>query len=365
MKKLLAVLILLGTLAHAQTRTKAVFIDTQITVAFSATPTFDASKANVFKMTLTGNVTSSTLSNALIGQELIFDICQDGTGGRTFVPPANVLQWSPIPSTLNTCSVQFYTFDGTNALPDMMPGLTGDVTSSPGSTATTVAKVNGVSFPSGPSTHSVPVVTAANTATWKIVPDCTDTTGNHLNYTQSTDAWSCGTTLTPQVVTLTGSQTLSNKILTGAGSGNNLTLLNSQDTLGNLTGNGTDQTIYTFTIPANTIQAGKGFRVTFKGINNNAVVVTYKIILGTTTLATVNTSASSQNNRLVCEVFNNSGVQNAQVSTIWGLDGAAILANTEATSAENLANAIAIKITASEANPNTVKPTKWFVELIQ
>jgi hypothetical protein len=95
----------------------------------------------------------------------------------------------------------------------MMPALTGDVISAATSTTTTVAKVNGVSYPSGPSTHSVPVTTAANTETYKVVPDCTDTTGNHINYTQSTDAWSCGTSLPASVVTLTGTQTLTNKTL--------------------------------------------------------------------------------------------------------------------------------------------------------
>lgn len=70
--------------------------------------------------------------------------------------------------------------------------LSGDATTS-GTLVVTVPKVNGVAYPSSPSTHSVPVITASNTATYKVVPDCTDTTGNHLNYTQSTDAFSCGT----------------------------------------------------------------------------------------------------------------------------------------------------------------------------
>lgn len=70
--------------------------------------------------------------------------------------------------------------------------LTGDTTTS-GSSATTTAKVNGVAYPSAPSTHQVAVVTASNTATYKTVPDCQDSAGNHINYTQSTDAFSCGT----------------------------------------------------------------------------------------------------------------------------------------------------------------------------
>ena len=40
--------------------------------------------------------------------------------------------------------------------------------------------------------HAVPV-DVGGTSTYKVVPDCTDTGGNHLNYTQSSDAFSCGT----------------------------------------------------------------------------------------------------------------------------------------------------------------------------
>jgi hypothetical protein len=86
------------------------------TVAFSATPTFDASTAASFKLTLTGNVTSSTLTNAVAGEPVNFEICQDATGGRTFVPPANVLSMGTIVSTANACSTQEFWFDGSNAV---------------------------------------------------------------------------------------------------------------------------------------------------------------------------------------------------------------------------------------------------------
>jgi hypothetical protein len=85
------------------------------TVAFSATPTFDASLGNTQKITLTGNVTSSTLSNASAGQWLYFLICQDSTGARTFAWPANVKGGMTIGSAASTCSAQSFVFDGTNA----------------------------------------------------------------------------------------------------------------------------------------------------------------------------------------------------------------------------------------------------------
>jgi hypothetical protein len=83
------------------------------TVTFSATPTFDASLGNTQKITLTGNVTSSTLSNATTGQQIDFLICQDGTGSRTFVWPTNVLGGMTIGSTLSKCSAQSFRYDGT------------------------------------------------------------------------------------------------------------------------------------------------------------------------------------------------------------------------------------------------------------
>lgn len=71
-------------------------------------------------------------------------------------------------------------------------GLTGDVTSTAGTISTTVAKVNGVSYPATPATDTLPVITAANTATYKAVPSCLDSGGNHLNYDSATHAFSCG-----------------------------------------------------------------------------------------------------------------------------------------------------------------------------
>jgi hypothetical protein len=84
-------------------------------VSFSSTPTFDAKLGNTQKITLTGNVTSSTLANATTGEQINFIICQDGTGNRTFVWPTNVKGGMTIGSTASKCSAQNFIFDGTNA----------------------------------------------------------------------------------------------------------------------------------------------------------------------------------------------------------------------------------------------------------
>ena len=92
------------------------------TVTFSATPTFDARLGNTQKITLTGNVTSSTLSNAATGEHINFLICQDGNGSRTFTWPTNVKGGMTIGSTASKCSAQSFIFDGTNAYA-LSPGV--------------------------------------------------------------------------------------------------------------------------------------------------------------------------------------------------------------------------------------------------
>jgi len=103
---------------NAGTARTDVRLGTLATVAFSATPIFDDSTASTFKLTLTGNVTSSTLTNAVAGEPLAFEICQDATGARTFVPPATVQGWVTIPIGANACMLETFIYDGTTAVAD-------------------------------------------------------------------------------------------------------------------------------------------------------------------------------------------------------------------------------------------------------
>lgn len=92
----------------------APFVRGQITMPFSATPDFDASRAAVFVMTLTANVTSSTLSKATDGQPVVVMLKQDGTGSRTFVWPTNMKGTMVISAGINTVSAQEFRFDKTS-----------------------------------------------------------------------------------------------------------------------------------------------------------------------------------------------------------------------------------------------------------
>jgi hypothetical protein len=89
------------------------------TVSFSATPIFNATGYSGFKITRTGNVTSSTFTNGTAGSLYTFEITQDGTGGRTFVWPANFKGGASVTDQAagsNETIAQLFYFDGSNAL---------------------------------------------------------------------------------------------------------------------------------------------------------------------------------------------------------------------------------------------------------
>ena len=82
-------------------------------VPFNATPVFACTDNAVctFEMSLTGNVTGSTITNLHNGQIVGFILIQDATGGRTFVWPTNV-PGGTIDPTANATSVQYFVVDG-------------------------------------------------------------------------------------------------------------------------------------------------------------------------------------------------------------------------------------------------------------
>src|ERR1700688_3515067 len=69
--------------------------------------------------------------------------------------------------------------------------LTGDTTSV--AMATTTVKINGTTVPTNAAADQFLRTTASAVASWATMPDCTDSGGNHVNYTASTHALSCGT----------------------------------------------------------------------------------------------------------------------------------------------------------------------------
>ena len=99
-----------------------------------------------------------TLSTGGVAQAPVWDTLQSGD------VPACPICATGGPFTLN----QLIFGGGSQAL--AVGDLTGDTTTSGGKTTTT-GKVNGVAYPSAPSTNTVPVVTGANTITYEAVPN--------------------------------------------------------------------------------------------------------------------------------------------------------------------------------------------------
>jgi hypothetical protein len=96
------------------------FVSGVNTVTYSATPTFDLSLGDFQRMTLTGSVTSVTLTNMVAGQRVIFDFIHDATTTAfTVTMPTTVKNFAPIdPTTASKHNVQeFYSPDGTNLYP--------------------------------------------------------------------------------------------------------------------------------------------------------------------------------------------------------------------------------------------------------
>lgn len=74
-------------------------------VTFSATPTINWAEVDVARITMTGNITTTTMTGALDGQKMILELIQDSTGGRTISFGSNVRFGTDLTSiTLSTAA---------------------------------------------------------------------------------------------------------------------------------------------------------------------------------------------------------------------------------------------------------------------
>lgn len=95
------------------------------TVGYATAVSFNAATISpilgVFELTLTGNVSSSALSNFTPGQVIIFIVVQDGVGGRTFAWPPQVTGGLPIGSAPNAKTVQAFIVTEESAVVPLVP----------------------------------------------------------------------------------------------------------------------------------------------------------------------------------------------------------------------------------------------------
>lgn len=81
-------------------------------MSFSATPAFTAGSCGYFTMTLTNNVTSSTITGGTNGQQITLQMCENGTGGYSLIWPANLLGPPSINENANGCTIVQAIYNG-------------------------------------------------------------------------------------------------------------------------------------------------------------------------------------------------------------------------------------------------------------
>ena len=82
------------------------------TLAFTSTPVFNAASYSSFLLTLTNNVTSSTITGGVAGEVITLDVCQNATGTYTFVWPTNLLNAPPVQANASSCTSVVAVYDG-------------------------------------------------------------------------------------------------------------------------------------------------------------------------------------------------------------------------------------------------------------
>jgi hypothetical protein len=144
-------------------------------------------------------------------------------------------------------------------------------------------------------------------------------------------------------------------------------ILDKQDVLGALTGDSTDKTMYTYSMPSGTLAASKGIRVTmYLRHSTGANSVTYKVSFGATAVTVAAVTANTNSMEIHSMVFNNTASTTAQwmatsVVGVGATGDARIGAPAENT---NSGSPIVVKATFNVANTDQVTPQGWLVELI-
>ena len=154
-----------------------------------------------------------------------------------------------------------------------------------------------------------------------------------------------------------------------------MTYLNQQPAASSVAGNSSDQTVYSYTLKANTLREGKGLRIKVKYLRDTGTVsTTYKLIIGGTTIDTVGgyqPQNGSSREGAMWEIWNNGGVQNAQAWTREAYLNISTVSGNLQTSFNSGISSIdftlsqTIAFTFNVANTDKLTPVSWSVEIIQ
>ncbi len=106
----------------ATVRIASDFPSSVVSVPYATSISFNAGTSSGFDLTLTGNVTSSTLTGQSLGQLLTFIISQDATGGRTFSWPSNV-PGQPVCPLPSSTTIQTFFVRASGAIVQFAPAV--------------------------------------------------------------------------------------------------------------------------------------------------------------------------------------------------------------------------------------------------
>ena len=160
---------------------------------------------------------------------------------------------------------------------------------------------------------------------------------------------------------------LSNKPVIPA-QGSHIVAGSLQGNTAQLTGNSTDQTIYTASVPAGTFASGQGLKCSARWTHSStSTAVTYKWTLGSTTVAYGSLTSASQNFTSDIEIYTVSSLTSQIINLSPIVGGTSILAgpSNNNSGAENLANASTVKLTFNMPSSDWVKGSTFYCQTIQ
>jgi len=136
-----------------------------------------------------------------------------------------------------------------------------------------------------------------------------------------------------------------------------------------LTGDSTDQTVYSSVIDAGKIAAGKGFKVTaFFSRSSGSTATIYNLFLGSALIETFTlTPQLTVNQTMQWTIFNNAGSTSSQSWARWAIfvDHTATVPGCQAgTFTADLSVSQILKFTFNVANPDQLTPVQWLIEAL-
>jgi hypothetical protein len=138
-------------------------------------------------------------------------------------------------------------------------------------------------------------------------------------------------------------------------------------TSGAITGNGSDQNVFSVSLPAGTFAVGAGVKCYARFGHSGTTSVTHKWMLGSTMIATQTESSSKQNQMAEIEIFTPTSLT-SQLNNVGPLVAANSLAagpQVGLTSSENLGSADTLKFTFNVASSDTLTPKSFYCTTIQ